>query len=247
ELLDNHNLGNLKGEQDFTFSLSNFINYDRNYVMIALIDYKQSPIKIRDETKTYHIFNAKKNETKNISFGIEIPNKTNELTLLIFKDPNKVETNLENTDRLTSLQVVLTLRYKLNNDNDNDINVNATMNSVETNKNLPLDNVFVSSDKSKLKITPKSKIKEPLYVIAGNEFKNNTMNALIAFNNWEQTTINNNKVNYIETDKHMKIYELDELDEGLFQFVLLPKPFNVSNSDYESLAGFGSFRFTSEK
>ncbi|TDL82432.1 hypothetical protein [Peribacillus frigoritolerans] len=240
KLIKEHELNDLERNNKFTLSLSNFINTSREYMMLVLVDFKQHEFKINGESKTTYSFLAKPNETENVPFSIEIPDKASELTILVIKEPNKITTNTKEIDKIITLQEVLPLRFNLNTNTQETIL--STLKSLEVEKNVPIENMFISYSKQELNITLDYPNEKPLYMHIGDFENGKTPVAIVAFNNWKQTPLNGEYINFAEVSKQMKVYKVDKLDNGIIQILSFPKPFNVTTDDYISQNVYSSFR-----
>lgn len=240
KLIEDHELNKIEINNKFIFSLSNFINSSREYMMLVLIDFKQHEFKIDGENKITYSFLATPNETKNIPFSIEIPEKASELTVLVFKEPNKVTTDIKELDKIITLQEVLPLRFNLNNTiQEND---SSTLKTLGVVKDVPTENIFLSYSKQKLKITLDYPHGKPLYMHIGDFENEETPVAIVAFKNWNQIPLNGKDVNFVKASNQMKVYKIDELDQGIIQILSFPNPFKVTNEDYNSQNVYSSFR-----
>jgi hypothetical protein len=242
ELLENHEQ-KFSGKEKLTLSLSNFVGFSREYVIVALLDYIQTEIEVNGKSTRTYKFSVGENETKNIPFIIDIPEDTHEFSLLVFKDPNFVELDNESYNSLSSLEEVIALRFNLNGNNKI---IPETMKAEGEKSSLPIVPLFLSSTYDELKIVTEHFNNDTLYLFSGEyEISNEKEQAIIVFNDWEQISLNDNMVNYLETTNKMKYYPLNFTNKGIYQIVSFPEPFNVSNNNRESQRVYSSFRFYS--
>lgn len=241
QLINTHELDTLDGKYQFTFSLSNFIEIPREYMLLILVDFKQYKFEVDGKEKKSHTFLARPNETKNILFNIEIPKHSKELAVLIIKNPYKIikDTDKNKLKLASSLQDILCLRYSLNNTN---LEFSNTLNPLSISTNTAIDDVFLSENNRELKVTLNYPNNKPLFLHIGSFNKKETPVAIIAFKNWEQIPINGNLINFTKASNKMKVFQINDLDKGVVQILTFPKPFNVKTEDYDSQKVHSSFR-----
>lgn len=243
KLIDEHELYHLEGEKslDFTYSLSNFIKESRDFMLVVLIDFQQVPIDIGGSSKLSHAFSVESNETKNIPISFEVPENSRELSVLVFKSPGKVEKNIKNIGKITSLQEVLPLRYSLKKEQET-ISKSPSLDRIDDFvSHTPNENIFVSYSKSDLKITVDQSVNDPLYLHLGT-FDEEYDTAILAFKDGKQVPLNGQKINVTTASKNMEVYRLDKFQKGVYQILSFPKPYQVTSNDYISQEVHSSFR-----
>ncbi len=243
KLIDGHELNDVIGGKslDFTYSLSNFVKESREFMLVLLVDFEQIPFDVDGATKLSHTFSVDSNETKNIPLSFEVPKNSNELSVLVFKTPGEVEKNEKNIGRITSLQEVLPLRYSLNSEQKS-LLAGPSMEPLEhLESGTPNENIFISYSKSELKITVNQSVNDPLYLHLGT-FEEEYQTAILAFEDGKQIPLNGKKINMVTVSKDMEVYNLDNLEKGVYQILSFPKPYKVTSDDYTSQEVHSSFR-----
>ncbi|MFD6210007.1 hypothetical protein ACFWE9_18320, partial [Peribacillus sp. NPDC060253] len=109
------------------------------------------------------------------------------------------------------------------------------------------ENLFVTNSQKKLQFIITEKEGKKLLLSAGNDSNTEIRYAIIAFKDWEQVTVIDNKEVLYTTvppeTRHLFHFKLPKVKhESNFQFIALPFPYEVSPINYESQQSFGSFR-----
>ncbi|MGE6379030.1 hypothetical protein [Peribacillus muralis] len=114
-------------------------------------------------------------------------------------------------------------------------------------KEGPNDTIFVSKQKEELIILPAAKSGEHVFLSVGNVGEKEENYHIIALNQWQQVSLGNDQVvGHVAVnpgERKVFQFELPKVkDESNFQVIALPKPYEVSESDYERTDVSGSIR-----
>ncbi|MFE0507633.1 hypothetical protein ACWF7H_24500 [Peribacillus butanolivorans] len=229
---------------EYTLSLSNFIEVEREYALIVLENFKQTPFTVEGKRYSVYTFNAKPNKRIEFNTSISTNNNTREIDYLIFKKPNYLLDKLD-ISKMHTLQEFLPLRFKVKSNGAKP--KTADFIPDETIKEGPNDTIFISKQKEELNILPTARSGENVFISVGNIVEKKENYNVIALNNWQQIPLENEQLvgNVVVKPGERKVFEykLPQVkDNSNFQVIALPKPYEVSESDYESTAAFGSFR-----
>ncbi|WJE22982.1 hypothetical protein [Bacillus cereus] len=232
-----------------TLSLMHNVDEDRKYGLIILEDYQQKNFKIEEDTNevSNYAFNMKPNSSINTKISLDISPNAKELTFLIVKKP---EYKLKDNDlnKAAILEEILSMRYSVNSHHKEDEKTKATPVQPKTVlKDDLYEPLFVTKNEEKLQAVLSEQEGKELTVSSGNESKEEMDYAIVAFKDWEQIEIlDNKKVAYTTVapeTRQIFNFKLPTVDqESNFQLVALPFPYKVSKDNYASQQAFGSFR-----
>ncbi|WP_342715032.1 hypothetical protein AAG068_16525 [Bacillus paramycoides] len=229
------------------------VDEDRKYGLIVLEDYEQKPFKIEEVANEvlHYSFNMKPNSSITTKISLHPSPNASELTFLIIKKP---EYKLKNNDlnKAVILEEILSMRYSINPTQEGSENTKLTF--IDPNAILKDDlyePLFVTNNEENLQTVFSEKEGEQLTLSNGNETKDEMTYAIVAFKDWEQVKIfNNKKVVYTavapETRQIFNFTLPSVGQESNFQFVAFPFPYKTSEEDYVSQQAFGSFRIVIE-
>ncbi|PFE10615.1 hypothetical protein [Bacillus cereus] len=227
-------------------SLNHNIDENREYGLIILENYKQKPFKIENNTQetSKYFFNMNPYSSKKIKISLNISENANELTFLLIKKPNyKLKDN--DINKASILEEILSMRYSIKNKNKIEMIQEIQPENILTDGlNEPL---FITKDKENLQIVFSETEEKEFIVSNGNETDKEMKYAIIAFKDWEQNEIVNNKdVIYTtvapQTRQIFKFILPKVEQESNFQLIALPFPNEVSKENYVSQQTYTSFR-----
>jgi hypothetical protein len=238
------NIKSNNGIIDNILSFGNFIDYDREYLLIVLQNFKQSKFKVDNKEYTTYPFSLEKQTAINIKPIIEINKDTVELDYLIIRLP-KYKNGEKDVLDAASLQEIFTMRFKIKNSgNPPSITLDSQL---EVYDQEPPENIFISKEPMKFKMVFEAKPSSPFYLSLGNaEGKDELEYAYIAFNNWQQISLGDKVVHFSKVDNQQvksKLYNFPE-ETGIYQIVAFPYPYKVDPDNYMSRGAFGSVRTT---
>ncbi|PJN86552.1 hypothetical protein [Bacillus sp. mrc49] len=230
---------------EYTFSLSNFIEVEREYAVIVLRNFEQTPFTVEGKPYSVYTFNAKPNKSNEFNLSVATNDRTREIDYLIFKKPNYLIDNLD-ISKMGALQEVLPMRFKVKSNGEKP-KAAAGFIPDDTIKKGPNDTIFVSKQKEELSILPTARSGEHVFISVGNVGEKEENYHIIALNHWQQIPLENNQLvgNVAVKPGERKVFEykLPQVQhDSNFQVIALPKPYEVSESDYESTVVSGSFR-----
>lgn len=230
---------------EYTLSLSNFIEVEREYALIVLSNFEQTPFTVEGKQYSVYTFNAKPNKSIKFNLSVTTNNSTKEIDYLIIKKPNYLIDKLD-ISRMHTLQEVLPMRYMVKSNGDNP-KAAAGLIPDDTIKKGPNDTIFVSKQKEELNILSAARSGEHVFISVGNVGEKKENYNIIALNQWQQIPLENDQLvgNVAVNPGERKVFEykLPKVKhDSNFQVIALPKPYEVSESDYESTVPSGSFR-----
>ncbi|HDX9627230.1 TPA: hypothetical protein ROY30_000861 [Bacillus cereus] len=229
------------------------IDEKRKYALIVLEDYEQKPFIIEDtaDETSYYSFDMQPNSS--ITTKISLPTSPNasELAFLIIKNP---EYKLKDNDlnKAAILEEILSMRYSINPSQEESEKIKFT--PIDSNTILKdglYEPLFVTNNEEKLQTVFSEKEGKKLTLSNGNETKDEMTYAIVAFKDWEQVQIfNNKKVVYTAVapeTRQIFNFTLPSVDqESNFQLVAFPFPYKVREDHYVSQQAYGSFRIVVE-
>ncbi|MED2186014.1 hypothetical protein [Bacillus wiedmannii] len=235
-----------------TLSFMHNVDEDRKYGLIVLEDYQQKNFKIEENTNelSNYSFDMKPNSSIKTKISLDISPNAKELTFLIVKKP---EYKLKDNDlnKAAILEEVLSMRYPVNSNHKEEEKTKTDSVQPIQPKTVLKDNLyeplFVTKNAEKLQAVFSESEGKELTVSNGNESKEEINYAIVAFKDWEQIEIlDNKKVAYTTVapeTRQIFNFKLPTVDqESNFQLVALPFPYKVSKDNYPSQQAFGSFR-----
>lgn len=216
--IEKTNLFNLTPDEEFEkfISFGNLINKDRQYLLLTLIDYKQSIFYVDNKITKAFKYTMKPNET--IEIPIKLPKLTeglHDVIFIIVKSPN--DKSLDETLRASSdMNHLLFIRTN--------IIVSSTKVSPiayfqsDTQDNEILEGILVSKEATVLKrwLTEKADENQMLdfYIHLGNKSNDKQKYAIVSFLDWEQTAVNNGKeVMFVSLGKNKKMTIPSKIDK----------------------------------
>ncbi|MGE7762092.1 hypothetical protein [Peribacillus sp. NPDC097895] len=229
---------------EYTFSLSNFIEVERDYALIVLDNFKQIPFTVQGKKFNVYPFNAKANKTVEFKTSISVKKDTSEIDYLVIKKPNYFTEKLD-IPKMHSLQEILPLRFQVKNNSQKQ--KTATFTPEEMFNEGPNDTIFISKQKEELTILPTERSGEDIYISVGNINEEKENYNIIALSNWKQVPFENNELvgNVLVNPGERKVFKFKlpfvKADSN-FQVIALPRPYEVSEKDYESTRAEGSMR-----
>ncbi|MCC2494315.1 hypothetical protein LKM14_13135 [Bacillus cereus] len=236
-----------------TLSFVHTINENRKYGLIVLEDYEQKPFKIEDTTNeiSHYFFDMKPNSSITTKISLRTSPNASELTFLIIKKPEyKLKDN--NLNKAAILEDILSMRYSMHPlQKENEKIKLSLINPDAILKDGLYEPVFVTNREENLQTVFFEKEGKQLTLSNGNETNDEMTYAIVAFKDWKQVEIfNNRKVVYTKVapeTRQIFNFILPSVDqESNFQLVAFPFPFKVSEEDYVSQQAFSSFRIVIE-
>ncbi|HDR4723421.1 hypothetical protein J0835_15800 [Bacillus cereus group sp. Sample62] len=226
---------------------------DRKYGLIVLEDYEQKPFKTDEATNEvlHYSFDMKPNSSITTRITLHTSPNASELTFLIIKKP---EYKLKDNDlnKAVILEEILSMRYSINSSQERSKKIKLTV--IQPNTILKdglYEPLFVTNNEEKLQTVFSEKEGRQLTLSNGNETKDEMTYAIVAFKDWEQVEIcNDKKIVYTAVapeTRQIFNFTLPSVDqESNFQLVAFPFPYKTSEEDYVSQQAFGSFRIVIE-
>ncbi|AVR33066.1 MULTISPECIES: hypothetical protein [Bacillus cereus group] len=236
-----------------TLSFVHTINENRKYGLIVLEDYEQKPFKIEDTTNeiSHYFFDMKPNSSITTKISLRTSPNASELTFLIIKKPEyKLKDN--NLNKAAILEVILSMRYSMHPlQKENEKIKLSLINPDAILKDGLYEPVFVTNREENLQTVFFEKEGKQLILSNGNETNDEMTYAIVAFKDWKQVEIfNNRKVVYTKVapeTRQIFNFTLPSVDqESNLQLVAFPFPYKVSEEDYISQQAFSSFRIVIE-
>ncbi|MBJ7964474.1 hypothetical protein [Bacillus cereus] len=236
-----------------TLSFVHTINENRKYGLIVLEDYEQKPFKIEDTTNeiSHYFFDMKPNSSITTKISLHTSPNANELTFLIIKKPEyKLKDN--NLNKAAILEDILSMRYSMHPLQKENEKIKLSLIDPDAIlKDGLYEPLFVTNREENLQTVFFEKEGKQLTLSNGNETNDEMTYAIVAFKDWKQVEIfNNRKVVYTKVapeTKQIFNFTLPSVDqESNFQLVAFPFPFKVSEEDYISQQAFSSFRIVIE-
>ncbi len=223
------------------------IEENREYLLIAMIDFKQSPFTINNKVHETYTFDTKKNDSVKFELDIQIPEGSKELSYIIIKKPNFMPDSF-NLEKILPLQMIMSKRFNLNNSN--------TVLKYETNLKYssegPFDNIWISDNESKLNAIYKAKGEDTCYITLGNDSNESIDYALVMYNNWKQSKFTDGSiVKYLKVNPNqkqtLKVKLPNTNEKSMFQVIAFPMPYNITKVDsYTGSLAYGSLKFILE-
>lgn len=247
-LIDNgSNLGIKNNTRLFhTIDIEQNLEKDREYLLIAMIDFKQVSFNI--EGKTYNNYKFKVDKSGKIAFNLEIdiPDKSKELDYIIMKEPDYVP-NKENYKDSIPLQYIMTSRFNLD---DFPYTINYEDN-VTCSYEGPYDDIWISDKKEELSAVYKITKGSQLYMTIGNDRNYDLEFAVVLFSNWNQINIDDDIIKYFKVNSGEKKtfeFKIPDIESNkIIQSIAFPRPYKVNSNDRDSTTSSGSFRFIVDK
>ncbi|MEX5517765.1 hypothetical protein [Bacillus cereus] len=236
-----------------TLSFVHTINENRKYGLIVLEDYEQKPFKIEDTTNeiSHYFFDMKPNSSITTKISLRTSPNASELTFLIIKKPEyKLKDN--NLNKAAILEDILSMRYSMHPlQKENEKIKLSLINPDAILKDGLYEPVFVTNREENLQTVFFEKEGKQLILSNGNETNDEMTYAIVAFKDWKQVEIfNNRKVVYTKVapeTRQIFNFTLPSVDqESNLQLVAFPFPYKVSEEDYISQQAFSSFRIVIE-
>ncbi|MCU5186325.1 hypothetical protein OCA11_18980 [Bacillus cereus] len=236
-----------------TLSFVHTINENRKYGLIVLEDYEQKPFKIEDTTNeiSHYFFDMKPNSSITTKISLHTSPNANELTFLIIKKPEyKLKDN--NLNKAAILEDILSMRYSMHPLQKENEKIKLSLIDPDAIlKDGLYEPLFVTNREENLQTVFFEKEGKQLTLSNGNETNDEMTYAIVAFKDWKQVEIfNNRKVVYTKVapeTRQIFNFTLPSVDqESNFQLVAFSFPFKVSEEDYISQQAFSSFRIVIE-
>ncbi|MGR4027713.1 hypothetical protein K7H05_30900 [Bacillus sp. ZZQ-131] len=236
-----------------TLSFVHTINENRKYGLIVLEDYEQKPFKIEDTTNeiSHYFFDMKPNSSITTKISLHTSPNANELTFLIIKKPEyKLKDN--NLNKAAILEDILSMRYSMHPLQKENEKIKLSLIDPDAIlKDGLYEPLFVTNREENLQTVFFEKEGKQLTLSNGNETNDEMTYAIVAFKDWKQVEIfNNRKVVYTKVapeTRQIFNFILPSVDqESNFQLVAFPFPYKVSEEDYISQQAFSSFRIVIE-
>ncbi|PFI89784.1 hypothetical protein COI86_11390 [Bacillus thuringiensis] len=236
-----------------TLSFVHTINENRKYGLIVLEDYEQKPFKIEDTTNeiSHYFFDMKPNSSITTKISLHTSPNANELTFLIIKKPEyKLKDN--NLNKAAILEDILSMRYSMHPLQKENEKIKLSLIDPDAIlKDGLYEPLFVTNREENLQTVFFEMEGKQLTLSNGNETNDEMTYAIVAFKDWKQVEIfNNRKVVYTKVapeTRQIFNFTLPSVDqESNFQLVAFPFPFKVSEEDYISQQAFSSFRIVIE-
>ena len=228
-------------------SLTHSINNKREYKIIALNNFIQTPFKVNGEQYTSYDLQTNANETIDINISHTTNENTKEVDYLFIKKPNFFLEEFK-PEAIGSLQQIMGLRYNLNTDiMDFEMLKKDSLPPSSILNEGPIDNVFISEKEDELNALMVSKSGQDIYLTVGNPSNNYLQYAVIAFLDWEQVPFSDNQfIIYVGVQPgEKKVYKLQlpfVKTKTNYQIIAFPNPYEVSKSNYPSQSIEASIR-----
>lgn len=227
-------------------SIDHNLNERREYALIVLEDFKQESFNLENkkESTQKYLFTMKPNTSKNIAVKVPVNSNTQELTFLLTKKPSYKLKEM-NPNKAAILGEVLSMRYPLDH-NNNLANLKETKPDDIIKDGLN-ENMFITSDRQKLKSVITEKEGKTLSFSVGNDTEKTLRYAIIALKDWKQTDVTESKkvlyTTVAASERQLFDFTLPHVKkDSNFQLIAFPYPYQVSKDNYESQQAFGSFR-----
>ncbi|SDE14914.1 hypothetical protein SAMN04487777_107134 [Priestia aryabhattai B8W22] len=227
-------------------SIDHNLNERREYALIVLEDFKQESFNLenkKESTKKY-LFTMNPNTSKNIGVKVPVNQNAQELTFLLTKKPSYKLKEM-NPNKAAILGEVLSMRYPLDH-NNNLANLKETKPDDIIKDGLN-ENMFITSDRQKLKSVITEKEGKTLSFSVGNDTEKTLRYAIIALKDWKQIDVTESKkvlyTTVAASERQLFDFKLPHANkDSNFQLIAFPYPYQVSKDNYESQQAFGSFR-----
>lgn len=226
-----------------TLDLDQTIEEDREYLLIALVDFIQVSFKVDGKDYYCYKFNTTKRDRVQINLEIDLPKNSNELDYILIRKPYYMpkENNIES---LIPLQTILPIRFKINDFND-EIEYEKL---VETYTEGIFDNISISDKENNSDLLYKISENEDAFLTLGNDSDKTIDYAVVLFNNWKQVQFNDGDMTKFfevkpQEKQSIKLKVPDVAKDTYFQAIAFPLPYKVGNNDIMSTNAFGSCKF----
>ncbi|MFJ7752950.1 hypothetical protein ACQKGI_15615 [Peribacillus muralis] len=235
----------INNKLEYTLSLSNFIEVEREYAVMVLRNFEQTPFTVEGKPYSVYTFKAKPNKSIEFDLSVATNDRTTEIDYLIFKKPNNLIDKLD-ISKMDTLQEVLPMRFMVKSKGE-EPKAAADLIPDDMVKEGPNDTIFVSKQKEELIILPAAKSGEHVFLSVGNIGEKEENYNIIALNEWQQVSLGKDQlVGHVAVnpgERKVFEYKLPQVrHDSNFQVIALPKPYEVSESDYESTDVSGSIR-----
>ncbi|MEG0578065.1 MAG: hypothetical protein RSE41_07060 [Clostridia bacterium] len=232
-----------KEKINHTLDLDQVIEENREYLLIALVDFKQVMFKVDGKYYSCYKFNTSKSDHIEFNLEIDIPKKSKELDYILIRKPYYMP-HKKNIESLLPLQTVLPIRFKINDLND-EIKYEKML---RTYTEGPSDNIWISNKENNFDLLYETNENDDIFLTLGNDGNEVIDYAVVLFNNWEQVEFNDGdmtkflKVN--PKEKQSLKFNLPDVEEDTyFQAIAFPLPYKVDPNDMMSTNAFGSCKF----
>ncbi|MGE7888142.1 hypothetical protein ACQKN7_12315 [Bacillus cereus] len=236
-----------------SLSFVHTINENRKYGLMVLEDYEPKPFTIEDTANeiSHYSFDMKPNSSFTTKISLHTSPHASELTFLIIKKPEyKLKDN--NLNKAAILEDILSMRYSMNPLQKESEQIKLSL--IDPNAILKdglYEPLFVTNNEENLQTVFFEKEGKQLTLSNGNETKDEMTYAIVAFKDWKQVELfNNKKVVYTTVapeTRQIFNFTLPSVDqESNFQLVAFPFPYKVSEENYVSQQAFSSFRIVIE-
>lgn len=230
-------------EEGLEFELSQDIYESREYLVLFFIDYEQVLVNIADEKKSGIYLELESNDSKKISFSLDVPKNSNELSILIIKKPDFM-VDKGDTKRAIKTEDILSLRYRIDSNSDKEYEL-STIDHNRIDKNI-VTRVFLSKKVDELKLCTVLESEEEVYISLGNKRDEVIEYAVIALQDWIQVPIEDMKVQYfsVGVNEHVNFkHRLPKTDKDInYQIVVFPNPYNLTDQDLSSTFTYATHR-----
>ncbi|MEG1311977.1 MAG: hypothetical protein RR835_10840 [Peptostreptococcaceae bacterium] len=223
-----------------TLDLDQFIEEDREYLLIAFVDFKQVTFKVDGKSYSSYKFNTSKRDHVQFDLQLDLPGNSKELDYILIRKPYYMPKE-KNVDSLLPLQTIFPIRFKIA-DFDSKIKYEK---SVKIFTEGPYDNVYISDNENQFDLLYEVNENNNIFLTLGNDSDENIDYAVILLNNWNQVSFNDGDlIKFFDVKSQekqsieIKVPEVDE--NSYFQAIAFPMPYQVNVNNMMSTNAFGS-------
>ncbi|WDV47181.1 hypothetical protein PV797_05620 [Clostridiaceae bacterium M8S5] len=226
------------------FELAHNLSLPRKYLILVLIDYKQSKFMVKDSIcKGYEVELAEK-DSLSVDIKIDIPDHAKELCYLVIKKPNYLQKDSD-IHKSHILQEFMTLRYNLSTTEK----IFTTESNIKIISEGPVTNIYLSDNNANLKPVITSNEFNEKKLLVGNHTNDLITYAVIGFLDWNQIAFaDGDFIKFFEVPPNKKIsYKVSipqTNTDSVLQYMAFPFPYAVSRDNFFSTLGFGTYRMT---
>lgn len=234
--------GNLVSQ---TLTLDHNFDFDREYLLMVFVDYKQHPFKINDTSQMMDSYSFKMNKYSNskIQIDSQIAEKNQEIMYLVIPNPNHKlkEFNISDADTLSKMYAV---RHRLIGSNKG---LEQYETPVKTIKDDNLDAMFLTDSPDTLNIMHHAKNGTGLFYSVGNDSESKKKYIILAIDSQGKQLPLGIKGNPVTVEvepnsRNIYAFQLQSEIHHNFQLVAVPNPYMDNLIEAEDIDVYASFR-----
>jgi len=245
-LIDTGSLLDHEGTLDYTVSFDHFMDSDREYTLVILVDLEQVYFSVDGKETLQYPFNMEANSSINIEITLDVDDENSEVAYLLFKEPNTFfkpqEIDADAMATAMSLETIISLRFSLAGEKE----ITYTEGYKKVN-NSQITELFLSEDPNVFMPIFEKTQGNKLNLSFGNSFSTGLDMAIVQFLDFEQMPFDDGEnVHFIHIEpdgiyaRELTLPNADE--ESNYQIVAIHSSFVPTREDFDSLFVFGAYR-----